>query len=147
MQRVVTSLIAVLSLCVAFAATVATAADKKPDATIKLSGGSVGIGIGFAWGSGKLHYKGKTYDIDVKGLEVGDIGAAKISASGKVFNLKKVEDFNGNFTAAGAGAAVGGGGGAVIMQNQNGVKIELLSTSQGVKLALGAGGVDMTVKK
>jgi hypothetical protein len=42
---------------------------------------------------------------------------------------------------------VGGGGGAVIMQNQNGVKIELLSTSQGVKLALGAGGVDMTVKK
>jgi hypothetical protein len=66
MQRVLTSLIAVLSLCVAFAATVATAADEKPDGTIELSGGSVAVGIGFAWGSGKLHYKGKSYDIDVK---------------------------------------------------------------------------------
>jgi len=144
MKRVIVSLIAVLSLCFSFAA---ASAAEKPDATLELKGGSVGVGIGYAWGSGKLHYKGKAYEVEVKGLDVGDVGITKVSAKGKVFHLKKIDDFSGNYTAAGAAAAVGGGGSAVIMQNQNGVKVELLSTSQGVKLALGAGGVDMTIKK
>jgi hypothetical protein len=119
----------------------------KPDATIKLSAGSVAAGIGVSWGSGTLTYKGKTYPIDVKGLSVGDVGATKISASGSVYNLKSLDDFDGNYTAAGAGAAVGGGGSVVTMKNQNGVKINLVSTTKGVKVSLGAGGVDMKVKQ
>lgn len=144
MNRVIVGLVGVLSLCLSF---VTASAKEKPDATLDLKGGSVGVGIGYSWGSGKLHYKGKSYDVEVKGLDVGDVGITKVTAKGKVFHLKKLEDFSGNYTAAGAAAAIGGGGSAVIMQNQNGVKIELLSTSQGVKLALGAGGVDMTIKK
>jgi hypothetical protein len=77
---------------------------------------------------------------------VGDVGVANISASGKVFDLKKLEDFNGNYTAATAGATIGGGGAAAILKNQNGVKIELLSTTQGVKIAIAAEGVKMKIK-
>jgi len=144
MHRAILSLIAVLSLCGSF---VASAEDAKPSGTLELKGGSVGVGVGFTWESGKLAYNGKTYDVAVDGIDVGDVGVAKISASGKVYNLKKLEDFSGNYTAAGAGAAVAGGGGAAIMQNQNGVRVELLSTSQGVKLALGPGGVNMRIKQ
>jgi hypothetical protein len=74
----------------------ARAAD-TPDATISLSADSVAAGIGISWGSGSLTYKGKTYPISVEGLSVGDAGISKITASGKVYGLNKLEDFNGNY--------------------------------------------------
>lgn len=33
------------------------------------------------------------------------------------------------------------------MKNQNGVVVNLVATTQGVKLVLGGGGVDMRIKK
>ena len=135
--------IAALGLCL----TVARAEEKEPDGTLRLSGGSVAAGIGVSWGSGTLSYKGKDYPIDVKGLTVGDVGVTKIEASGKVYNLKSIDDFDGNYAAVGAGLTAAGGGGAAAMKNQNGVTVELVATTQGVKFALGGGGVDMKVKK
>ena len=120
---------------------------KKPDATLKLSGGSVAAGVGVNWGGGTLTHQGKDYPVDVKGLSVGDVGVTKIEASGKVYNLKSIADFDGNYAAVGAGATVAGGGSVVAMKNQNGVTVELVATTQGVKFALGGGGVDMKIKK
>jgi hypothetical protein len=135
--------IAALGFCL----TVAQAAEEmKPDATLKLSGGSVAAGIGISWGSGTLTYKGKDYPIDVKGLSVGDVGMTKLEASGSVYNLKNLDDFNGNYTAAAAGLTAAGGASVAAMKNQNGVKVNLVATTQGVKFALGAGGVDMKIK-
>ena len=96
---------------------------------------------------GTLTYKGKDYPVDVKGLSVGDVGITKIEASGKVYNLKSIDDFNGNYTAVGAGAAVAGGGSVSSMRNQAGVVIDLVATTQGVKIALGGAGVDLKIKK
>jgi hypothetical protein len=122
-------------------------AQDKPDATLKLSGGSVAAGVGLSWGGGTLSYQGKTYPIKVSGLSVGDVGISKIEASGEVFNLKKLDDFDGNYTAAAAGATIAGGASALAMKNQNGVTVNLVSTTQGVKLALGAAGVEMKIEK
>ena len=144
MKRIV-SYVTMAALSVALS--VALAEDKVPDATLKLSGGSVAAGIGISWGSGTLTYKGKDYPVDVKGLSVGDVGVTKLEASGKVYNLKSTGDFDGNFTAVGVGATVGGGGSVTTMRNQNGVVIDLVSTTQGVKIAIGGGGVDMKIKQ
>lgn len=119
----------------------------KPDGTIEFTGGSVAAGIGFSWGSGTLHYKGKKYPIKIDGLSVGAVGASKVSLSGKVYDLKKIEDFDGNYTGVGAGATVGGGGSVLAMRNQNGVTIEAVSTTQGLSLSIGAGGADLKIKK
>lgn len=127
--------------------TLAQADEKTPDATIKLSAGSVAAGVGISWGSGTLTYQGKDYPISVKGLSVGDAGITKVEASGRVYGLKKLEDFNGNYAAVAAGATVAGGGSATAMRNQNGVNVELLATTQGLKFALGGAGVDMQIKK
>jgi hypothetical protein len=135
--------IAALGFCL----TVARAEEKAPDGTLRLSGGSVAAGVGFSWGGGTLSYKGKDYPIDVKGLSVGDVGATKIEASGKVYNLKSLGDFDGNYTAVGAGLTAAGGAGVTAMKNQNGVTVELVSTTQGVKFTLGGAGVDMKLKK
>jgi len=134
--------IAALSMSLASA----RAEDKKPDATLKLSGGSVAAGVGVSWGSGTLTYKGKSHRIDVKGLSVGDVGVSKLSASGKVYNLKSLHDFDGNYTGVGAGAAAAGGADVTTMRNQNGVTVDLVSTTQGVKVTIGASGVDMKIK-
>jgi len=121
--------------------------DKKPDATIQLTGGSVAAGVGVSWASGTLTYKGKQYPISVNGLSVGDVGITKLAASGKVYNLKKLADFNGNYTSVGAGVTVAGGAGAVAAKNQNGVQVDLVATTQGVKFALGASGIEMKIKE
>jgi hypothetical protein len=134
--------VAALGLCL----TVARAEEKTPDATLRLSGGSVAAGVGINWGGGTLTFKGKEYPVDVKGLSVGDVGVTKIEASGKVYNLKSLDDFNGNYTAAAGGVTAAGGASGAVMKNQNGVTVELVSTTQGVKVTVGAGGVEMKLK-
>jgi hypothetical protein len=126
---------------------VARAQEKVADATLRLSKTSIAAGIGLSWGGGTLTYKGKDYEVEVKGLSVGDVGISKIEANGSVYNLKKLEDFDGNFTAASAGLTVAGGASATAMRNQNGVVVELVSTTKGLKFTLAAAGVSMRVIK
>jgi len=70
-----------------------------------------------------------------------------MSASGEVYKLKKLEDFNGHYNAGGAGMTIAGGRNAVAMTNQNGVKVLVASTTRGVDVTLAGGGVDMKLKK
>jgi hypothetical protein len=118
-----------------------------PDATIRMTSGSVAAGIGWSWGSGVLTYKGKEYPISVKGLSLGKVGITKATASGEVFHLKTLKDFDGNYTAAGAGITLAGGRSAVTMSNQNGVRVRVISTNRGADITLGGGGVDLRIKK
>ena len=125
----------------------AVAQDKTPDATLTMSEGQVAVGIGYSWGKGVLDYQGKKYNFKVKGLSVVDVGISKATSSGKVYNLKKLEDFNGNYTAASAEGTLAGGAGALTMKNQNGVVIDLVSTTAGVNLKLSVEGVSLTLEK
>ena len=118
----------------------------KPDGTIRLSGGSFAVGIGFSWGKGTLTYKGKDYPIAVNGLSLGKVGITGATASGEVYHLKTLKDFDGNYTAAGAGATVIAGRSAVTMSNQNSVRVRIISTNRGVDLTLGGGGVELKLK-
>jgi hypothetical protein len=116
-----------------------------PAATVQFSGGSVAAGIGYSWGSGTLHYRGKSYPIKVEGLSVGEVGATSVSASGDVYHLSKLEDFPGTYVAASAGAAAGGGGSVAEMKNENGVVIKARSTTTGLKLKLSVDGVKISL--
>jgi hypothetical protein len=99
-----------------------SAEEKMPwDATVELSSGSLAAGVGLSWGGGILHYKGKQYKFKVDGLSVGSVGLQNASARGKVYNLKNVSDFSGNYAAIAAGVTVGGGAGAKTMKNEKGV--------------------------
>ena len=122
------------------------AQDAPPDGALSLSGGAVAAGIGFTWGSGTLTYQGAPHAVKVSGLSVVDVGAAKIDASGSVYHLKSLKDFNGTYTTFAAGATIAGGGGAAYLKNQNGVVIKLNSTSTGLRFNLSASGVTLKVK-
>ena len=140
---------AVLLLVFALTTGLTQAAGKqsKPDAILRLKGGSFAAGIGFSWGSGTLTYKGKDYPVSVNGLSLGKVGITGGSAYGEVYHLKGLQDFNGHYNAGGAGLTIAGGRNAVAMKNQNGVKVLLSSTTRGVDVTLGGAGVDMELKR
>ena len=121
--------------------------EKTPDATLKLSEGQVAVGIGWSWGEGVLTLKGKDYPFKVGGLSVGDVGITKAEAEGKVYNLKKLEDFNGTYVSAAAAATLGVGAGATAMKNDKGVVIYLFPKTKGVNLKLAGEGVKFTLEK
>jgi hypothetical protein len=122
-------------------------AGKTIDGVVHIHAGSVAAGIGWSWGGGTLSYQGKDYDFDLKGLSVADVGVSNLTASGVVYNLKRVEDFNGTYRGVKAGVTIAGGVGAIAMRNDRGVVIELNATQQGLKFALGTQGVTIQLKQ
>ncbi len=120
--------------------------DPNPVGRVEFSGGTVAAGIGFSWGSGTLVYQGKTYRFKADGFALGDVGAASIDAIGGVYNLARIEDFPGNYTAVDAGVTLAGGGSLVTMRNPHGVVIQARSTTAGLRLNLGAAGVTITMR-
>jgi hypothetical protein len=138
---------ALVGLCLPVGIASAKHKGAAPSATIQLSGGSVAAGVGLSWAKGTLTYKGKKYPLTVNGLDVGTVGLSNVTASGKVYDMHSLEDFNGNYTALQAGATIGGGGGGLRMRNQNGVVVNLSATTRGLKFTIGTSGVSMSVKE
>jgi|HubBroStandDraft_1064217.scaffolds.fasta_scaffold144332_2 hypothetical protein len=122
------------------------AATDEVDATVDLTGGSVAAGIGYVWGNGDLTYKGQKHQFKLSGVSIVDVGAAHISASGVVYHLKNLSDFDGTYTAVTAGITVAGGGSAALLKNQHGVVIKLLSTTEGLRFNLSANGIEIKLK-
>ena len=74
------------------------AQEKKLSGTLKLSEGSVAVGVGLSWGGGVLTYEGKDYPFSMQGLAVADVGISRAEATGMVYNLTQLADFDGNYT-------------------------------------------------
>ena len=147
-MRKTTTLITLLGLGLVsfFAATSTAPAQSDTNGTLTVETKSIAVGVGVSWGDGVLEYRGQKYPFTVNGLSVLDLGVSKVTAKGKVANLKNLQDFNGNYVLAGAGGAAGGGGGVAALKNQNGVEIALTATAQGVRFALPKGGMDIKLK-
>jgi hypothetical protein len=145
-MRTLRLLVAVTVLICAVGA-VRAADEEQADATLTLSGGSVALGLGVTWGGGTLTYKGTDYPISVTGISVGDLGVTKLEAEGRVYHLGKLEDFDGNYAAVGSGVTVVEGRTVLTMKNGKGVRVNMGAKTEGVKISLAAGGVDMKIKK
>jgi hypothetical protein len=137
----------VLAFAVVFSGMVFAQAKPKTDATIELTQGQVGVGIGWSWGGGTLTFQGKKYPVKVEGLSVIDVGVTKAKASGKVYYLGKLEDFDGVYETVAAEGTVGVGVGATRLRNKTGVMIDLVTKTKGVNFKLAPAGVKLELKK
>jgi hypothetical protein len=124
----------------------AFAEDRKPEATLELTQTSVALVIGYTWGGGTLTFQDKKHPVAVDGVSILALGLAQATATGEVFNLKTLEDFNGTYVAASIEGTLGAGAGATTMRNQNGVVIQLFTTTQGLNLKLAPEGVRLSIK-
>lgn len=114
-----------------------------PDAKISLRAGAVATGTGFSWGRGTLTFKGREHYFSVNGLAVGDFGA---DASGQVYHLNKIEDFDGYYTAVRTGILPGLARSAVTLKNEKGVRIRLSALRRRTPIKIVGGGVEMKLK-
>lgn len=119
-----------------------------PSGYVWLSGGSVAIGIGYAWGHGTLYNSKdqKEYKFKLSGVSVADVGGASITAEGEVYNLTKPSDLSGDYSAVTAGATVIAGGSVAYLKNSNGVVIKLHSQTEGLRFNLSANGMHITLQ-
>jgi len=93
-------------------------------------------------GGGKLHYKGKTYSFSIGGLGVGGIGISSIKATGEVYDLKRLADFDGGYAQARTGIVLGDkSAGSLWLENSEGVYIRLSAKRKGIALSLGIDGI------
>ncbi|HED16965.1 MAG TPA: hypothetical protein ENI64_09175 [Gammaproteobacteria bacterium] len=122
--------------------------DKEPvTATLDLKNKSLALILGGTRGGGTLNYQGKTYKFKMKGFSVGGLGYVSIDAVGKVYRLKKLEDFNGRYNAGQVGATVGKGKGGGTLENANGVIIKLSQKSTGLALSMSLSSVIFEFEK
>lgn len=127
---------------------VAVGEDLVRAGTVTVTATSVAAGIGWSWGSGKLTLlDGSEHQFKVGGLDVVAVGIKQATGVGEVYNLKKLEDFEGKYVKAAVGAVVGGGASATSMRNDKGVVISLTSIGQGVDFRLAVSGMDVTLVK
>ncbi len=123
------------------------AAQDAPSGTVEISSTTIAAGLGVNWGDGTLTLTdGRKIKFSVENLKVGSVGISSVTATGKVYNLKNVMDFEGNYVAAEAGVAIGGGISGLTMKNQKGVVVNLESTQGGINFTFGPGGVSFKLK-
>ena len=141
--------IAIATVFALSAGTAANAADKPlvKSGTITISETQIGFIVGGSGGGGTLTYKGKAHPFKIGGLAVGNVGISKTKATGTVYNLTDLSQFAGTYSKVEASATLGEGAGALQLQNDKGVVIKLETTSGGLQLSVGGGGVKITLKK
>lgn len=123
---------------------------QEADGTVKITRRSVSEGIGLTWGEGVLTYKGKDYPFDFisRGrLREIDTRIAAQELSGRVFNLKILEDVNGQYTIVEGTEATGEGGTRATLKNEKGVVVSLVSTVEGRQFNLGREGMSIELKR
>ena len=118
-----------------------------PDGTVTIVQKSADIGIGGTWGSGTLHWHGHSYPFTLKGGDVGAVGYSKTIGHGRVYNLKKLSDFDGTYAAANGAVTAGSGVGGQALINGNDVSLRIDQKSSGGRLAGAAQGIQITLTK
>ncbi|MGF1611102.1 MAG: hypothetical protein ACFCUQ_16980 [Kiloniellales bacterium] len=136
---------AIVALTIAalqFSTAFAQAADLKQSGTLTINQAQVAFILSGNVGGGKLSYGDKTYDFTVGGLGIGGFGVSSIEATGEVYNLADLGDFEGAYGQARTGIAVGTvGGGDLWLENPAGVYIHLVAKRKGLALSIGADAI------
>jgi len=101
-----------------------------------------GFIVGASSGSGTLRFDGKRYRLRIGGVSLGaTFGAASAEFVGRVRNLRKASDIQGNYTAVNAGVAAAGGGGVARLRNSRGVELEVSGKQIGLMASIDLSGM------
>lgn len=93
---------------------------------------------GYGGGDGTLTYNGTAFPFKLLGAVLGPGGAERVNASGEVYKLNKLSEFNGRYTQwSGTAGLSRDGAGDLWLENKAGVIMHLSSETQGVLLSLG----------
>ena len=115
-----------------------SAAPGKPSGSVSLQSVQAGFIGSASSGNGVLRYRGKSYEFTTKGAGVGGFGVSRLNASGTVYNLVSMADFEGAYAELRTGLALGDTGkGKLWLRNSKGVILRLSGNRTGLSLSTG----------
>ncbi len=144
--------LALLACCAAIVSAPAVAQRRDPgvsgppSGTISISARGAALGVGYTWGDGTLRYGGRQYRFTVNGVTVADIGFSRVAGAGRVYNLRRLQDFSGTYAAATGEATLVNGIGGQVLKNGNGVEIRVDHVTHGARLQGSADGIRLTLR-
>src|SRR6516165_7667677 len=118
------ALITITVLLLAACASMTRAPSSAPSATVRIQEWSA------AAGKGTLYYNGERHRFTISGLGAGGAGAQKISATGKVYNLKNLSAFSGTYRGVSGGLTLIEGKMHAKLKNGNGVVMYLAGETE-----------------
>ena len=139
------------SLVLTAAAILAMAADgaaqEAPSGTVEFTTTTIAALFGGSRGDGTLTLQdGTKHKLSVENVKIFAVGVSVVETTGTVYNLKRLQDFEGDYVEYEAAIAIGGGVSGMTLRNEQGVIINLRATQLGVNLSLGFGGMYIRVK-
>ena len=147
-KRLIVGLALVLPLVLGAPAADAKEMKLVKSGTFEVEGKSIGFLIGFRWGTGILTLNdGTRLKFSFKGVKAIETGAAVIKATGVVYNMKKVTDFEGLYSGLSGSLTLGKDllGFVKYVNDTSGVIVAVKPTSKGVRLSAPApGGISVS---
>jgi hypothetical protein len=103
---------------------------------------TVGWIVGARWGEGTLTLNdGSQHKFTGSGVKLLETGVAEITFKGNVYNLEKLEDFEGDYAAVSGGLTIiEGVAGGAMLKNDNCVYMNVDIESEGLRLSAPAPG-------
>jgi len=99
-----------------------------------------GFIVGASSGSGTLRFDGNRYRLRIGGVSLGaTFGAASAEFVGRVRNLRKASDIQGNYTAVNAGVAR--------LRNSRGVELEVSGKQVGLMASVDLSGIRIRLER
>jgi hypothetical protein len=132
-------------LLIAGCASMTKAPSTPPSATVTIREWSAAYYASAARGKGTLNYNGQRHHFSISGLGAGGMGGQKISATGTVYNLNKLSDFNGTYHGISRGLTLIEGKMHAKLTNGNGVTMYLAGETEGLASSLGAQAFEVSL--
>ena len=121
-------------------------AETKPSATVEIKETQFGFILNGDIGHGTLNYNGDKKLFHMHGAKLGGMGITGQDIVGEVYNLERVEDFDGLYFKAEAGMTiVAGDKTGTWLKNDDGTVMHLKAVSgKGLALSIGVEGVNIS---
>ena len=131
-------------LLIAGCASMTQAPSTPPSATVSIREWSAAYYGSAAAGKGTLYYHGR-HHFTISGLGAGGMGAQKISATGKVYNLNRLSDFSGTYHGISRGLTLIEGKMHAKLTNGSGVVMYLAAETEGLASSMGAQAFEVSL--
>jgi septal ring-binding cell division protein DamX len=117
-------------------AAVTTAPTTRPVATARIQSWSAAYYGSTSTGKGTLNYNGR-HHFTISSLGAGGIGAQKLSAHAKIYNLNSLSDFSGTYRGVSQGLTLIQGQMHAKLTNANGVVMYIAGDTEGLATSIG----------
>jgi hypothetical protein len=104
--------------------------------------------VGGSAGQGVLTFHDQTYALTAGGIDGGLVfGGSQTTLQGWVRNIRRAEDINGVYAAAGAGVTFGASVRGIVLTNPNGAVLELSGKQLGLMANVDLSGLAISLKQ